>query len=389
MLLKNLEKLKKIAKKAPLKPGIYFWLNKNGEVLYVGRASNLKNRLSQYFQKNISPRILEMVNRANNIKYQVTESLLEAIILEATKIKKFWPKYNIVDRDNRSFLYLVIPKIDFAKPLIVRGTDLQKFPPSRAKIFGPYQSFHLLQNALRLIRQIFPYGNCRPHQGRACFDYQIGLCPGGCIDKINAQDYQKNINNIKLLLGGFKNRLINKLKKENPEKIKALQHLQDVSLLDQEKNLQEKNINRLEAYDISHHGGQESYGSMVVFENGLAVNSKYRLFKIKEAIPGNDEEALKEVLKRRFKHNNWPLPDIIIIDGGTPQISFLNKFFQENTIKTPFIGISKLAGDKLIFPNKTKTDLKLLAENIKPTLLKAREEAHLKIGENKKDEKNF
>lgn len=371
------EKIQEIAKKAPKVPGVYFWLDKKGEILYVGRASNLKNRLNQYFQKNISPRIAEMVSLAYNIKYQETDTILESIILEAAKIKKFWPKYNIVDRDNRSFLYVVIPKKDFTRPIIIRANDLNKFPEdSKAKIFGPYQSYHLLQNALKIIRRIFPYSACKANQGKACFDYQIGLCPGTCLGKINKKEYQKNINNIILFLSGEKKRLIKKLIKENPEKIKALQHIQDVSLLDQEKNLQEKNISRLEAYDISHHSGQESYGSMVVFENGLAVNSEYRLFKIKEAASGNDEEALKEVLKRRFKHSNWTLPNMIIIDGGTPQISFLNRFFQENNIKTPFIGISKLAGDKLVFPSKTKPDLKILAENIKPTLLKAREEAH-------------
>jgi excinuclease ABC subunit C len=171
-------KLKNKLKTIPKEPGVYFWLNKTRGVLYVGRATNLKNRLGQYLQKNISPRIAEMIELADDISYEVTDTLLEAIILEAKNIKKFWPKYNIVDRDDRSFLYLVIPKTDFPKPLIIRGKDLKKFSAGRAKIFGPYQSFYLLQSALRLIRHIFPYGNCTPHSGRACFDYQIGLCPG-------------------------------------------------------------------------------------------------------------------------------------------------------------------------------------------------------------------
>jgi len=372
----TLKKLKDKISQAPKKPGVYFWLNKKGEVLYVGRATILKNRLNQYLQKNISARISEMIEQAVDVRYQETDTLLEAIILEATNIKKLWPKYNIVDRDDRSFIYLVIPKINFSKPLIVRGTDLKKFPNSRAKIFGPYQSFYLLQNALRLIRQIFPYGNCKPHQGKACFDYQIGLCPGGCIDKISAQDYQKNIDNICLLLSGAKKRLINKLIKDNPAKIKALRHIQDVSLLTREDNLGEQKINRLEGYDISHHSGKESYGSMVVFENGEAAKNEYRLFKIKEAPGADDERALSEVLLRRFKHTEWPSPDIIMIDGGAPQISFLNKVFQNNNINIPLVGISKFGGDKLVFTPKTKKELKDLAENIKPTLLKLREEAH-------------
>ncbi len=376
------EKLKTV----PKKPGVYFWLNKAGKILYVGRATNLKNRLSQYFQKNIglsqyfqkniSTRIAEMVEIANDIKYEVCETLLEAIILEAKNIKKYWPKYNIVDRDDRSFIYVVIPNTDFSKPLIVRATDLKKFPSSKAKVFGPYQSFYLLQNALRLIRKIFPYGNCQAHSGKACFDYQIGLCPGGCIDVISAKDYRKNIDNICLLLGGEKKRLTAKLIKDNPDKIKALKHIQDVSLLTREDNLGEQKINRLEGYDISHHAGKENYGSMVVFENGIANRNEYRLFKIKEAPGGDDERALAEVLLRRLKHIEWPLPDIIMIDGGSPQISFLNKIFQENNINIPMLGISKFGGDKLVFTPKTKKEIRDLADNIKPTLLKLREEAH-------------
>jgi excinuclease ABC subunit C len=371
-----ISKLKNKLKTIPKKPGVYFWLDKAGKVLYVGRATNLKSRLGQYFQKNISPRIAEMVMSAKDIKYEVTDTLLEAIILEAKNIKKFWPKYNIVDRDDRSFIYVVIPKIQFAKPIIVRATDLKKFPSSKAKVFGPYQSFYLLQNALRLIRRIFPYGNCQPHSGKACFDYQIGLCPGGCIDAISARDYQKNINNICLLLAGEKKRLVASLIKSNPDKIKALKHIQDVSLLTREDNLGELKVNRIEGYDISHHQGKESYGSMVVFENGEANRNEYRLFKIKEAPGGDDERALSEVLLRRFKHAEWPLPEIIMIDGGSPQISFLSKIFQTNNINIPLVGISKFGGDRLVFTPKTKKEIKDLADNIKPTLLKLREEAH-------------
>ncbi len=369
-------KLKNKLKTVPKKPGVYFWLDKAGRVLYVGRATNLKSRLSQYFQKNISARIAEMVAAARDIRYEATDTLLEAIILEAKNIKKYWPKYNIVDRDDRSFIYVVIPKTEFAKPIIVRATDLKKFPASRAKVYGPYQSFYLLQNALRLIRRIFPYGNCTPHSGKACFDYQIGLCPGACIDAISARDYQKNINNICLLLAGEKKRLTTQLMKDNPDKIKALKHIQDVSLLTREDDLNESKVNRIEGYDISHHQGKESYGSMVVFENGEANRNEYRLFKIKEAPGGDDERALSEVLLRRFKHPEWALPEIIMIDGGSPQISFLSKVFQANNINIPLVGISKFGGDKLIFTPRTKKEIRDLANNIKLTLLKLREEAH-------------
>jgi excinuclease ABC subunit C len=371
-----LHPLKNKLKTIPQKPGVYFWFNKTGKVLYVGRATSLKNRLSQYFLKGVDARIAEMVAAATDLKYEVTDSLLEAIILEAKNIKKFWPKYNIVDRDNRSFIYVVIPKTDFARPIVVRGTDLKKFPTTKAKVFGPYQSWHLLQKALRLIRLIFPYGTCRPNSGKACFDYQIGLCPGACIGEISAKEYQMNINNISLLLSGEKKRLLAKLMKENPDKIKALKHIQDVSLLTREDDLRENKINRLEGYDISHNHGKESYGSMVVFEDGEANRQAYRLFKIKEAPAGDDERALAEVLLRRFNHPEWPLPELIMIDGGSPQISFLSRLLATHNIEVPLVGISKFGGDKLVLTAGSSKSLRALTENIKPTLLKLREEAH-------------
>ncbi|MFA6514254.1 MAG: GIY-YIG nuclease family protein [Patescibacteria group bacterium] len=370
------EKLKARLKEIPKKPGVYFWLDKKGTVLYVGRATSLKARLSQYFQKDIEPRIAEMVASACDLKYEETETLLDAIILEAQNIKKYWPKYNVRDRDNRSFIYVVISKKAFTRPIIIRGHELNKFPAGTAKIFGPYQSYFLLQNALRLIRRVFPYGNCQAGSGKACFDYQIGLCPGACAGKIGALDYKKNIDNICLLLAGEKKRLIIKLMKDNPDKIKALKHIQDVSLLTREGDLKEQKISRLEGYDISHHAGKESYGSMVVFENGEANTSEYRLFKIKDAPAGDDERALLEVLLRRFKHIEWLLPDLIMIDGGSPQISFLSRELALNNINIPLVGISKFGGDTLVFTAKTKKEQRLLAENIKPTLLKLREEAH-------------
>jgi len=372
----NVHPLKVKLLKAPNAPGVYFWLDRKGTVLYVGRATNLKNRLSQYFQKNLESRIAEMVGAAKDLRWQVCDSLLEAIILEAKNIKDFWPKYNVVDRDNRSFIYIVIPSGNYPKPIIIRGQDLKKFPETKAKVFGPYQSRTLISNALRLIRPIFPWGNCAPQSGKACFDYQIGLCPGSCIEAITPAAYQKNINNLAMLLAGERTRLLKKLSKQNPNQARALKHLQDVSLLAKEDNLTTKKLNRIEGYDISHLSGGESYGSMVVFSNGEADKNEYRLFKIKSAPAGDDERALAEVLLRRLAHPEWTRPNLIMIDGGAPQISYLTKILTKQNINIPLVGISKLGGDKLVFARGTKINFKDLAKNLKPVLLKLREEAH-------------
>lgn len=368
--------LKSVAKAAPKAPGVYFWRDSQGEVIYVGRATSLRSRLGQYFQKDIPDRTKEMVATARSLSYEESGTLLQAIILEAYYIKKYWPKYNVRDRDNRSFVYIVIPKTDWPKPIIIRGHELKRFPSEKNRIFGPYQSLYIVRNALKLIRRIFPYSTCRPESGKACFDYQIGLCPGACVGKIGKKEYQKNIRHIAMLLGGQKERLLAKLMKENPEQAQGLRHMQEVSLLIREDDLSQQKINRIEGYDISHFQGKESYGSMVVFSNGEADKNEYRLFKIKEAGEADDEAALEEVLLRRFAHSEWPEPDIIMIDGGTPQISYLTKVFAKNNLNTPLIGISKFGGDILVFSRGASPVFRDMAESIKPTLLKVREEAH-------------
>jgi excinuclease ABC subunit C len=369
------------AKKFPLNSGVYLFSDKKGVILYVGRAIYLRKRILNYFQKNIDPRIAEMVMMAKDVKFQKTANLLEAIILEANLIKKYWPKYNVKEKDDRSFLYIVIPKGRFSKPIIVRNRELKKFPSSSAHIFGPYQNYGLLKNALKIIRRIFPYSTCSINSGKPCFDYQISLCPGACINKITPEDYQKNIDNIILLLKGDKKRLIKQLKTDNPEQALALSHIQDVALIERSDYNNEKlgskdTVKRLECYDISHLSGKEAVGSMVVFTNGLTDKSQYRLFKIKQAPANDDLRALEEVISRRLNHKEWQYPDIIILDGGKPQVDYIFNFLSKHLINIPLVGISKLQNDKLVFSKNTKKSFKDLAEINKSTFLKMREEAH-------------
>lgn len=366
-------KLLEQAKKLPLGPGVYFFISKKGEILYIGRATSLRRRVSSYFQKRIDPRLDELINQTAKIKHKKTETILESFFEEANLIKKHWPKYNVRDRDDRSFIYIVIPKSQYPYPIMVRQRELKKFLP-QAHVFGPYQSFSLVKTALKIIRRIFPYSTCRPFSGQPCFNYQIGLCPGLCVGEISKKEYQKNINNIILLLRGQKKRLIKKLEKENPQQAESLKHIQDVALISREETTD--SLNRIEGYDISHLAGQETFGAMVVFKGGRADNSQYRLFRIKEAPRNDDLAALKEVISRRLNHREWPLPDLMVIDGGRPQISYLFKNLKNKFSSIPIIGISKLAGDKLVFPPNVKKSSKELAQSMKNTLLEVRNEAH-------------
>lgn len=367
------------AKKFPQAPGVYFFIGKNNKILYIGRAVNLKKRILNYFQKNFDPRIGEMISLVKDIKYKKTKNLLEAIILEANLIKKYWPKYNVKDKDDRSFVYIIIPKNEYPKPFIIRGKELEKFSSTISDIFGPYQSFSLIKSALKIIRRIFPYGICKPFSGKACFDYQIGLCPGLCIGAISKENYQKNIRNLILFLKGENKKLFKNLKKENPDKIKALIHIQDVALIKSDEFIvklpKHQLLNRIEAYDISHFSGKETVGAMAVLNNGELDKSQYRKFIIKKA-GNNDLLALEEMILRRFNHKEWQMPNLILVDGGLPQVRHISNIFKDKNINIPIIGISKFSGDKLIFQKNIKKSIRNLIEISKNDLLKLRDETH-------------
>ena len=378
--MSSLKKIIKKSKKFPNSPGIY-WFSKKVKRIYVGKAASLKKRIASYFRASDS-RIKMMVNEADNISFKKTNSVLEAVILEANEIKKYWPKYNIKEKDDRSFVYLVITKEDFPKPFIARGREVEKYAAG-SNIFGPYQGFRILKTVLRLVRKIFPYSVCKPNQGHPCFDYQIGLCPGICVDAISRKDYNKDIKNLILFFKGEHKRLFKKLKKENPEKIFALKHIQDLALITRNNvfNLAQQ---RIEGYDISHFGGHEPVGAMVVFVSGFSDSSEYRLFKIKNTKNTFDDLAmLEEVLERRFNHNEWPKPDIILIDGGKNQVFRAKKVLLKRNIFVPIVGIVKILGhsgsaaeaDNLIFEN-AKPSVKKLLMSSRQLLQQVRNEAH-------------
>ncbi|MDD5430839.1 MAG: GIY-YIG nuclease family protein [Candidatus Pacebacteria bacterium] len=401
--MNNIARLKKISKKFPNLPGVYFFRNGNGKPIYIGRAGSLKKRIASYFRTK-DLRIQEMVFSAHSVDFEKTETLLEAVILEANLIKKYWPKYNVVDKDDTSFAYLAILPGLYPKPVIVRGREMEKYLHSKIKIFGPYQSFRLLKTALELARKIFPYSICAPNSGKACFYYQIGLCPGACIGAISPEKYKKNIKNLILFFSGEKKKLIKELKRNNPAAIKALQHVQDVTLLagSDTVRVSGEGVNgRIEGYDISHLSGKEPVGAMVVFESGAKNSSQYRLFKIrgaktqtrfrqgsdgqgkKEVINFNDIDMLKEVLERRLEHKEWLMPQIIFVDGGLNQVRTAKEVLKKRNMIIPIVGLAKTGGhsasdylgDKLIIANVKKSGREMVVAS-KKLFQEVRNEAH-------------
>ena len=367
-----MEKINRKIKLAPNSPGVYFF-KKNNKFIYIGRAVNLKKRLADYLH-SADPKTDQMIREADGLAIKKTADLLEAVIAEANFIKKYQPKYNIREKDNRSFIYIIVPKIDWAYPFLARGRELSKYRPKNAFVFGPLKSFSLAKNLLLILRRIFPYSACKLNAGKPCFHYQIGLCPGKCLGLITKKEYQKNIENLTLVLAGQKEKVIKRLKTIG--QLNLLKNLDDSILVTRDENLPEFLINKkIESYDISHLSGKETVGGMVVFENGDFDKTQYRLFKIKTAKPGDDLSALAEMIERRIRHREWPYPDLILVDGGRTQAQVARKILIRNKINVPVVGIAKFKGDKLVFLKIKKSLQELISPSFNQ-LRKVRNETH-------------
>ena len=203
-------------KKLPDSPGVYLMKGKKGKLLYIGKAGNLRRRVSSYFLRPHDARISQMVSDIKTIDFLETDNALEALILEAKLIKDKKPPYNIKDKDDKSFLFIEITDEEFPRVLLVRGKSL-----SAGKRYGPFTSASSAREAIRILRKIFPWST-HPESKigsykKPCFEYEIGLCPGTCVGAISKKDYMKNIKGLKMFLSGQKNKLINSLKQKSSD----------------------------------------------------------------------------------------------------------------------------------------------------------------------------
>lgn len=368
-------KLKDIKKnKLPNVPGVYLFVDKQKNILYIGKATSIRSRIRSYFDKDINQKrgqhIATMVEQAKWVDFIKTDSVLEALILEASLIKKHEPKYNTKEKDDKSFNYIVITKEDFPRVLIVRGRELFTGKSSKLKYevkytFGPFPQGTILKDALKIVRKIFPFRDkCTPASGKQCFNRQIYLCPGMCSGEISKKEYSKVIQNIRLFLDGKKDKVIKKLEKqmsveakklefEKADEIKktifALKHIRDVALIKESPypNIKRRTsdvsswVFRIEAYDVAHISGEYVVGVMTVVENGEVKKNDYRKFKIKSFKGADDTRALKEILERRLAHPEWPLPKLFVVDGGKAQKNTVEKVLKEAGVAIPVVGVVK------------------------------------------------
>lgn len=402
----KLRRAKKKISKLPGEPGVYKFM-KGGKVLYVGKATSLRDRVRSYFSSNIAetrgPLISKMLSQFDDIKFIKTDSVLEALILEANLIKKYQPEANTKEKDNKSFNYVVITQEDFPRVLVIRGRELEKIRShslnsnnsyigmALANKFGPFPNGSQLKEALKIVRKMFPFRDkCEVGAKRGCFNYQIGLCPGVCVGAVSQAEYAKTIKNIVLFFESNKKKLIKNLEKqmkefaknrefERAQKIKktifTLNHIQDIALIkDQVVNIENKF--RIESYDIAHLSGTNMVGAMVVVEDGEIKKADYRKFSIKGNTGADDTKALSEVLTRRLAHSEWPLPNLIVVDGGIVQKMAAEKVLRTYKLNIPTVSVVKDERHKPreILEIKRLKDLNI--ENLERQILLSNAEAH-------------
>ena len=412
--MKNLIKKIKIL---PDNPGIYLFYNIKKELIYVGKATSLKDRVGSYFHGARTTRPIEqMIHEVVDIKTVQTDSVLEAIILEANTIKRFQPKYNVDLKDDKSWNYIVITKDIYPRVETVRQHEIESKESIKSKVhkdwkylFGPYPGLKT-NEMMKLLRKLFYVSTCKSPlsnspliKGRGtkpCFYYQLGQCLGVCTGEISPTEYKRKvIQPLVKFLRGNKKGLIKDLEKKMKEaskqedfeeagrlrdQIKALNRIQDIALLNKSfvdaKFIDHSllSVDRIEGYDISNLGSSNMVGSMVVFENGEPNKNEYRKFKIKTIVGQSDVDCLTEVLERRLKHADWQLPKVILVDGGMPQVNRVVEVIRKNKFKIPVMGIAKgptRKKNEFIVGFKDKEFIKWVSQN-KELLIKVRDEAH-------------
>jgi excinuclease ABC subunit C len=371
--------------KLPDAPGVYRFMHGNS-ILYIGKATSLKDRVRSYFSNEVMKTrgalIVDMVTSAEYVTFTETDSVLEALVLEAELIKKHQPVYNTKEKDNKSYSFVVITKETFPRVLIERGRTLSFDTKPYQAVYGPFPSRGQLVEALNIIRKIFPF---RTDATDSRLYRQLGLEPD--VTDLNAEKaYKETIKHIKLFLQGKKKELVKELEKrmqtlakaqqfEKAGKVRnqmfALNHLRDVSLIKHERTTAETDV-RIEAYDVAHMSGKNSVGVMTVVEDGEVKKAGYRKFILRKTKRGDDVGGLAEILERRLKHDEWPLPDLIVVDGSVAQRNRALAVLKDAGKDIPVVGVVKNDAHK---PERLLGPEALARKHSKDILL-ANNEAH-------------
>jgi excinuclease ABC subunit C len=411
-------------KKLPQQSGVYLFKDQKGDIIYIGKAISLKNRVCSYFNKSHlhSAKVSQMIDRIFDIEYITTASEMEALLLESNLVKRNKPYFNTQLKDDKSYPYIQIIR-DHAFPSIHLVRKNRKSLKNRVRYYGPFIDVETTRKAVKKLRQIFKIRNCSQRKyktGKPCLDYQIGLCSAPCAGKIDQNGYQKNVKQCCLLLSGQHNTLLRGLKQEMKISSQLMLYEKAAKIRDTIKMI-EKVINQakisktyqrkldgyqkgkindaslkkalfdlknylglptiplyIEAFDISNIHGQLAVGSMIVFQFGVPDKKRYRHFKIRDVKGINDFAMMREVIYRRFRDSHLkmePLPDLILVDGGKGQLNIVKKVLHELNVRLNLVALAKK--EEELFQSGEKEPI-LLPRNSEVFFLiqRIRDEAH-------------
>ncbi len=238
--------LKQTIKLVPEQPGCYLYYDKDGEIIYVGKAKNLKRRVYSYFHKqHENPKTTILVSQIEKLEYIITDSEVEALILESHLIKKHKPKYNILLKDDKKYPYFLITDEDFPRIQIVRKKNLN---PDKGRFYGPYTDVGAMYATLDFLKRLFPLKQCKTPKfsNRPCLYYHIGKCLAPCQGKVTPEEYQKLIQQVELFLSGKQKELLKEIqtqmqKYSDEQQFEKAAKMRD-SYLDLQKTLERQKV---------------------------------------------------------------------------------------------------------------------------------------------------
>jgi excinuclease ABC subunit C len=394
--------LKKIVVSLPTSTGVYLMSDASGQVIYVGKARNIRQRLQTHLLvPSNSFKEQKLKDQTTCVHFEETNSEFNALLREAQLIQQYNPKYNAIAKDDKSPIYIYIPlHKEFPIIMLIRKRNIPK--TSRTKfgtdrVFGPFSSSHIARKILLDIRHIIPYCQMKRFTGKPCFYTQLHLC-NPCPSYLSSYDpttneyqtdrllYRNNIRRIVSILDGSSTTVLNELTKEMNtfakqnlfEKAGEIKRIQDAYIRlysqpflhdftnshmfpghDPETYIHDlyktllhyipslTSLERIECVDISTIAGQFATGSLVILSHGIPDPGEYRRFKIKEHAK-SDMYMMEEVIKRRIRHKEWPKPDLLVLDGGKPQLTVIQSLLRTEKISWPIIGIAKRYDDLII-----------------------------------------
>ena len=412
------------ARQLPKTPGVYLMKNAQGQVIYVGKAVLLPDRVSSYFipSADLGPKKQPMIALIDDFDTIACEDEWEALLTENRLIKDIHPRFNASLKDDKTYPYLVVTtRDDFPGVFITRQPAAPQY--KGAHVLGPFTSVYALRESIQLLQRVFKFRTCsldirdgddsRRHF-RPCLLYAIKQCTAPCADKISKENYRDDINRFTRFIQSKRSVMLRQMRQEMDlasqnqdyeqaavlrDQIHALGKLDqrgkrsdgwqpetELFHLDPSKGLEslrktlgiDTPIRCIECIDIAHLQGNQTVGSKVCFIDGRPFKNEYRRYKIQTAT-NDDYAAIREVVMRRYHdagQGNELYPDVIIIDGGLGQLNAAIGVFGPQDIKPPMV-ISLAKKEELIYTQASSEPIRLSRQNAGLKLCQAiRDEAH-------------